>query len=489
MARSARTTSPAVPRRSPSAAARVRRASSRAPLMVQGTQPPEPGTLRLRRLFGPTLSSLALLFTEAEASRLDGSEALSAAEQAAVELRQLAQQVGGPVRFAYVGGLPYVAGELLETDRAGYLVAQEVGERLAAVGVTLLVVSAEVTSHDLLELMRAWLRAVGGEPLVTPPRVALGRAPELTFQPPGAHGESQAERSLQLYALSLAQLEQLYAGAATRELPPLRALRRLAQRWAMAALSGEESFLQLHAFASRATSAHERALQSAVLLLALARQLTRDRRLLAELALAALLAPLPGVWGAPEVREADQRLEHAAQLMLQAGSWHPSGWFRAALVMEATWLGASELGPLYRGRAQGLLGARLLHLVQRYVARVAAHGVEPSGVTPAAALTALFEERVEHPSLVRLLARAIGVIPTGSVVELSEGEWAVVAAPSAMGDVERPAVAVVTDSEGRALSPPAVVDLAQTSLSGLRRLVPPAEVGFDPGSAFFGEEY
>ncbi len=494
MARSGRTTSPAVPRRSPSAAARVRRASSRAPLVASGGQSVGSREPRLRQLLGAALSPLAALFTEAEAGRLGGAEALSAAEHAAVALRELTPLGGGAVRFAYVGGLPYAAGELLETDRAGYLTAQVVGERLAAVGVSLVVIDAKVTSQDLLKFMGGWLRAVGGEPLVTPPCIAVGRAPELTYQP--LDDESPAQRSLKLYALTVAELERLYAEAAACRVPQLRTLRRLAQRWVMAALSGEESFLQLHALAPRVERESERALQSAVLLLAALRQLTRDRRLLAEFTLAALLAPLPMVWGAPEVpREAERRLAHAAQTMLATGGWHPSGWFRAALVMEATWLGTSELGPLYQGQAQGLLGALLLHLVRRYMAKIAPLGSDAgsastlsTAVAPAEALAELAAERVVHPRLVRLLARAIGVIPTGSVVELMEGEWAVVAAPSAVGSLERPAVAVITDTAGQPLPTPALVDLAQTSVSGLRRLVPPAEVGFNPGSAFFDEE-
>lgn len=64
------------------------------------------------------------------------------------------------------------------------------------------------------------------------------------------------------------------------------------------------------------------------------------------------------------------------------------------------------------------------------------------------------------PGLLRVLLRAVGVVPTGSVVELSTREWAVVLSESkAPGALHRPRIAIVTNASGRALPTPREVDL------------------------------
>jgi hypothetical protein len=67
-------------------------------------------------------------------------------------------------------------------------------------------------------------------------------------------------------------------------------------------------------------------------------------------------------------------------------------------------------------------------------------------------------------ALVRLLVRALGVIPASSVVEFETGEWAVVVGPSKNPDARHlPLVHLVTDRSGRALDSPKEVDLGRAT--------------------------
>ena len=92
------------------------------------------------------------------------------------------------------------------------------------------------------------------------------------------------------------------------------------------------------------------------------------------------------------------------------------------------------------------------------------------------------------PMLFRLLVRAVGVIPVGSVVELESGQWAVVVGPSAdPRALDRPRLRIVTDASGRALTKPVEVDLGVPSggqALRITRLIEPKGARFSPVSAF-----
>jgi hypothetical protein len=92
----------------------------------------------------------------------------------------------------------------------------------------------------------------------------------------------------------------------------------------------------------------------------------------------------------------------------------------------------------------------------------------------------------------RFLVRALGITPTGSVVELDSGEWAVVAGPSRYPEAwSRPYLCVVTDARGRALEHSRDLDLGAPSERGSARVVKVLDAErarFNVARAFFERE-
>ena len=93
--------------------------------------------------------------------------------------------------------------------------------------------------------------------------------------------------------------------------------------------------------------------------------------------------------------------------------------------------------------------------------------------------------------LLRVLVRALGVIPIGSVVELDNGEWAVVVGSSAFAAASPlPMLHVVTDGKGQPLPEPRPLDLGAT-IAGVTpqqivRVLKASEARFNITKAFVG---
>ena len=73
-------------------------------------------------------------------------------------------------------------------------------------------------------------------------------------------------------------------------------------------------------------------------------------------------------------------------------------------------------------------------------------------------------------TLVRMLVRVLGVLPTGTVVELESGEWAVVAGPSRYAEAwSQPNLRIVTDAAGQRPRPAAGTRLRQSGAPPRKR--------------------
>jgi len=136
---------------------------------------------------------------------------------------------------------------------------------------------------------------------------------------------------------------------------------------------------------------------------------------------------------------------------------------RVVTALEATWLErTSLLGPVYGGKIT-IPQAQILWLARRFLDWLAPRDSSPA-LAPIQALEAVAREPSMDRVLVRLLVRAVGVIPAGSVIEFETGEWAVVLGPSRNADAPHlPLVRLVTDQQGRALDRPKEIDLGRST--------------------------
>lgn len=492
-------------RRASSAPAAGQRASL-APAPHGSSLPPESARSRIRAEASEPIAALFRLIRNARVHRIDNAAVLLSAEQATSALRRFAELAGRPVRLTFVEDLVFVCGDLLRAGRSTYEAAREFGQLLRAAGANEICISPGVSGHDLIQLVGAWNAVLAGTP--TPggsrpgvklqsitewsnPRIDVREISELGYLPLGATEQDAPSRMLELYGVSISVMRSFYADvAAGSSLLPKR-VKRLAQRWVMSALSGDESFLHLTTLAKAHRGVAGRCVHSALLLLAMARLLTKDRRILGELALAALMAEVGRVKAAGSVeltvsREAESSsLEASSAVMILSGGWEPQAWLRTVATFEVAWLERQgEFGAIYAGQANGLLTSQLLVVARAYLAQAAPAG-GGAGLSPPAALGALIQAPGLHNGVVRLLARALGILPTGTVVELEGGEWAIVAAAKSNASYHRPALRLVTDAEGNPQPVAVQVDLEQTSVSGIRRIVTNEQARFNTALAFF----
>jgi hypothetical protein len=94
------------------------------------------------------------------------------------------------------------------------------------------------------------------------------------------------------------------------------------------------------------------------------------------------------------------------------------------------------------------------------------------------------------PTLLKLFVTCVGIVPIGTVVELTSDEFAVVLKPAAnTAESERPLVKVISDTEGNPVDNGPELDLAEKDENGeyrcsIVRLIDNAEHRFDTSRYF-----
>jgi len=282
-----------------------------------------------------------------------------------------------------------------------------------------------------------------------------------------------AQQILRCYAVALMVMRQFFDAIASGATVLPHRVKRLAQRLVVLTQSGDSATFGMLAMANAHRHDAGRAVQAALLSLVVGRQITTDRVALARLAMAALVAEAGRVRVAgPERRDRLVALPDSAEVTVPAttaavgiatGGINIQNAERVVVAWEATWLERTNLlGPLYGGKS-ALPQAQILRLVRRLLDRLAPRD-SSRPLSPIDALEAIASEPGVDRALIRLLVRALGVIPASSVVEFETGEWAVVIGPSKNPEaLHLPLVRLVTDRSGRALDTPKEIDLGRAT--------------------------
>lgn len=301
---------------------------------------------------------------------------------------------------------------------------------------------------------------------------------------------------LGLYACAITTVGTFYEGVARGQVPSIVPIKRVAERLASATASGSPLMKAIVTLAAARRDLPARAVQSAVLSLLVAREVSDNRATLSRLAEAAMMVDTGSVLLArstsgslPDRLQGAVPGNTAAVCLAASGTTTDLAQVRTTTAFEAAWLErTTELGPLKSSATGPLLGARLVVMVRALLSRLAPPGGEP-GLSPPDALHGVAQLPGADPVLIRLLVAAIGAVPVGTVVELDTGEWAVVAAPPADPTrLDEPRVRVVTDTKGRAREQLVELDLAvgpRGSLPSIQRIVPPARARFNVAAALF----
>ncbi len=399
-----------------------------------------------------------------------------AAEKAAEALASFATDVGAQTRFTFAGDSVFVCGQLLRASRQAYESALELGRILARAEVAEVCFEPEVTASDLLAFCAALVAAIRDPDKVDGlfelelSNVTVHRSSPWLNE--SMRGETVAirERTLRFYATALVVVRRFYDDVARgRNILPQR-LKRLAQQLVALADKQGSALLGMTALAGAHRDDAGRAVQSAILLVTMAREITSDRALLVQLAMAAFSAEVGRVRlrGAEEEESLVAMSDQAealvpgttAMLCVAMSGLRPVAMMRSVAAFETAWAERSALLGVPWGGARTLLPhSELLAFVRHFVELMAPRDMSPA-LSAAEAIDAMAADPKVERKLLRLFVDTLGLLPTGTVVELQGGAWAVVVGPSqSPGAAARPQVRPVTDATGMPLDGAPIIDL------------------------------
>jgi hypothetical protein len=414
-----------------------------------------------------------------------------AVEQCRETLTGFAAITGGPVSVTFADQTVFLCGQLLRASRSVYDAARELGRYLKQCQVSEITFDPEVTTQSLLLLIKAFIISLRDPDkrdtllMASIPGISVRQAEKLA-----AEGEeadlSPLERILSTYATAYTVMQHFFESVATGLTIMPHKVKRLAQKLVILSNQYDASLLALITMAHAHRNDAGRAVQMAIMSILVGKQITDDNVILSRLAMSALLSDA----GRVELLGPNGR-NKLVRLSIITGGVSPVSALRSTATYEATWSEREALmGPPYKREFTPHLQARILYLVRAFLDRLAPRDSSPSQ-SAFDALQDLALHMRDEISLVRLLVAAVGIFPTGSVVELSDGSWGVVLGPSAgEASIDRPRIKLLTNEKGTLLSEPHEVDLGQLvdkrKTYRITRVVEPANVRFNSARSIFG---
>jgi hypothetical protein len=422
-------------------------------------------------------------------------------------ITDFAATVGGYVSVTYVEDTIFVCGQLLRASRSIYESAMEVGNLLGVCNVSEVSFTAEVTEQDLLELCRVFSIA-SRDPdkrraLLDAKLTNLSvRAVETSLQKSADDEEDlpPLEQALRAYASALVVMRQFFDKMAKGKTVLPHRVKRISQRLVALAESDEGSLLAMSTLANAHRDEAGRAVQSAILTVAVARRLMSDRIVLSQLAMAALMADvgrvrIAGTTSTERFVQLSDEVERAvpsvtSALCISTGGVNVQNALRTVTTYESTFMERQALlGPIYRRQMAPLIQSKILHVVRALLELLAPRDTTRA-LSPLDALAAVSRLPNIDETIFKLLVQALGVMPTGTVVEFETGEWGIVVGPSSnRAAIARPRIKLVTDRAGQVFSKPKEIDLGASSqgrrFPRITGIIEPSRARFNvPGVVF-----
>ncbi|NUO50933.1 MAG: DnaJ domain-containing protein [Polyangiaceae bacterium] len=456
--------------------------------------------VQARDLGASVVQAVFRLAKQATLHSLDNQAVVRQVEDAAAVINDYGNRTDQNISILFAFGSIFVGGQLLKANRLTYDGAVELGEILKKFGYSELMIARNVTAQDLFAFVAAIAesqRSGRGQQLEKPSvRIRLRAVAESALKR-GAVVERLDERQavVRMYASAIVIMrrffEQLQRGR--YDLP--QRVKRIAQ--VLVDLSQGETPAFLGVTAARNANQDEagRAVNTAILSVAMARQITDDIVILARIGMAALLydtarprltntvgpnppAIMPRL---SEFQELEQPAATAAVLTALGHVNEPTV-MRTVLAYEAHWLRkAKQLGPLYQGMRPATLQARVV-LIARKLNDLLTPAPGADAMSADDAIATLESEAADpaEGTVIRLLVSALGIFPTGTLVQLGSNEMAlVVSTPAHPSQYSQPRVRIMFDSAGGRLHQPIDLDLAslgaQDSRKTVQKIVSPAD--------------
>jgi DnaJ-domain-containing protein 1 len=333
----------------------------------------------------------------------------------------------------------FVGGRLLRAGRMVYTSALELGNILQRFGIDEMAIGFDVPVEDLRlfqSAIRDALQKRGGSPAQQRyQRIRLRRG-----KAPGRRDDelSPQEVVVRTYAAATIVMRRFLAEIQRGEFNTPTAVIRAAQQLAEMSGLDNPAFLGTTAIYNSKHEHAGRAVNAALLGLAMGRQLTDDRRVLARIAMAALLfdVGIPRVAGLGPMGE--ERVGAVLPRIIEqqypelpasaaAATWALGGFGDASIqhtVLVYESLSVAFQGPApYMGLRQPSLQARIVAVARRFTDLLANLELE---LTPDQALSRLMREDADrtNATVIQLLMSSLGLFTSGSLVQLSTGQVA-----------------------------------------------------------------
>lgn len=388
------------------------------------------------------------------------------------------------VRLLFSPEMVFVNRRILRAPRESYALALQLGAQLAQAGVNEITLERDASPPGLLRLARLVADAQRSPQAAVELQTGsvagiTARSASMPDEWAAEQQESPVARVVKGYAASILILKGFHTRLARGDQRGGHEVKRIAQK--LVSLGDAHPELLIATAASPLPDADpvRRAVSTAVIAQAMARQLTTDRVTLTTVVLAALLADVGSVRLGAETEH--ERLAPSALVVLgQLGKYYEASIRRTVVAYEALRADepAADDPDGEAGGSRGLLAVLLRVARQFNELRSPRPGTSALGMDEAIGqLDAMASNPVEEAA-VRLLVSGLGFFPQGTFVELTTGEVAMVAGtPRVALDFARPPVRLITDEQHRVLSQQLEVDLAKPAKGQPPRAIRKALVG------------
>jgi HD-GYP domain-containing protein (c-di-GMP phosphodiesterase class II)/uncharacterized protein YjiS (DUF1127 family) len=435
-------------------------------------------------------------------------------EQTHAAIVEYGLRAGTNVNILFAQKAVFVSGQLLKGSRSAYEQASELGDIIDWCGGSELLVQRDVTAaelHRFAEALSVALRSEKGrgyQPVS--PKIRL-RAVTDAARLRGLEIEAMSaeQKVVRTYASAVVIMRRFFENLSSSHYILPRRIKRVAQSLVDLSDGSTPAFLGVTEVRNQNHDAAGRAVNTAILAVTMAREVTNDPVLLAQIAMAAMMhdvgRPRAAALGGPGIAGVQAKVSEDAEDKLAAGTAavltalgrvNEPTIMRTVVAYEALWLRRQHfIGPLYEAARLPTVHAKILQIARRYNDLLTPEpGLPPPAPDFAIATLATELQDGDH-TVLRLLVAALGLYPVGTVVQLTTNEVGEVlsSAGERAAPPDLPVIRLVMDARGAVVDRLIEIDLANAQPArriakvvsiegwpkGLAAATPPAAAGYD----------
>ncbi|MFO0737055.1 MAG: hypothetical protein U0270_14300 [Labilithrix sp.] len=401
---------------------------------------------------------------------------------------------GSNVNVFFADKATFVSGQLLKGNRGAYEAAAELGRLLESMGGSDLHVAREITREDLrafAEQVSMVHRTGNASQVRFPPTMQLRHVTDAArLRGIELEDLSADQRIVRAYASAVVIMRRFFEdlGASRYVLP--RRIKRIAQSLVDLSDASKASYLGVTEVRNANFDEAGRAVNTAILAVAIARETTSNRGALSQIAMAAMMhdvarpralalagamgGPMPGMAGPTTLSEdqEDRLAAGAAAVLTALGRVNEPSITRTVLAFESLWLRRKQwLGPVYWGARAPTMHATIIAVARRYNDLLTPEpGLPPPTTDYAVAMLANELTDAQDRTVLRMLVSALNLLPVGTIVQLQTGEIAEVTR-GAKGLGDQPRVMLLADANNQQYAQPVELETAQDPRRKVHRVL------------------